>query len=73
MRGSRSHPGGCGERGEFALIQWQARIEPVERGSHRVRVLYDYRGLRSHETGDTAGSRDPYPDRVVAEQTIIVK
>lgn len=73
VRGSRTHPGGCGERGEFALVQWQARIEPVERGSHRVRVLYDYHGLRSHDTGDTAGSRDPYPDRVVAEQTIIVK
>jgi hypothetical protein len=73
VRGSRSHPGGCGERGEFALVQWQARIEPVERGPRRVRVLYDYRGLRSHDTGDTAGQRDPYPDRIVAEQTIIVK
>lgn len=73
VRGSRSHPGGCGKPGEFALVQWQARIEPVERGPHRVRVLYDYRGLRSHDTSDTAGARDPYPDRVVAEQTVAVK
>jgi hypothetical protein len=73
VRGSRTHPGGCGGPGGFALVQWQARIEPVERGPRRVRVLYDYRGLRSHDTGDTAGQRNPYPDRVVAEQTIAVK
>lgn len=32
VRGSRLHPGGCGGPGEFALVQWQARIEPVEGG-----------------------------------------
>lgn len=72
VRGSRRHGGGCGGPGEFALVQWQARIEPVERGPHRLRVLYDYRGLRSHPTGETAG-RDNYSERVVAEQTVIVK
>jgi hypothetical protein len=73
VRGSRSHPGGCGGPGGFALVQWQAQIKPVGAGPHRVRVLYDYRGLRSHATGDTAGGRDPYPNRVVAEQTVTVK
>ncbi len=60
VRGSRSHPGGCGGPGRFALFQWRAEIKPVESGQHRVRVLYDYRGLRSHPTGETPGSRDPY-------------
>ncbi|HEU0298126.1 MAG TPA: hypothetical protein VFR37_01705 [Longimicrobium sp.] len=73
VRGSRTHPGGCGEQGGFALFQWQARIEPVRQGNQRVRVLYDYRGLRWHELGDTAGGRDPYPDRVVAETTVTVE
>lgn len=35
----------------------------MERGRTECGVLYDYRGLRSHVTGDTAGGRDPYPDR----------
>jgi hypothetical protein len=73
VRGSRSHPGGCGERGEFALVQWQARVEPVERGPHRVRVLYDYRGLRAHDRGGAIAQRNPYPDRVVAERTVMVR
>jgi hypothetical protein len=73
VRGSRSHPGGCGEPGEFALVQWQARIEPVKAGPHHVRVLYDYRGLRSHAMGDAAGQRDPYPDRVVVERAVTVR
>lgn len=73
VRGSRSHPGGCGGPGQFALVQWQARIVPVAAGAHRVRVLYDYRGLRPHESGGPAGQRNPYPDRVVAEQRVMVK
>lgn len=73
VRGSRNHPGGCGGPGAFALFQWQARIGRVERGSHRVRVLYDDRGLRSHAKGDTAGQREPYPDRVAAERTVTVR
>lgn len=72
VRGSRTHPGGCGGAGEFALFQWQARIGPVDPGQRRVRVLYDYRGLRSHPAGETAG-RDPYPERIVAEQMVTVK
>lgn len=73
VRGSRTHPGGCGGPGGFALVQWQARIEPVERGPHRVRVLYDYFGLRSHSGSEKEGGRDPYPDRVVAAQVVTVK
>jgi hypothetical protein len=73
VRGSRRHPGGCGGPGGFALFQWRARMEPVEAGLHRVRVLYDHRGLRSHATSDTAGQRDPYPDRVVLERTVAVE
>jgi hypothetical protein len=74
VRGSRSHPGACGGPGEFALFQWRARIAPVEPGQHQVRILYDYRGLRRHPTGEaTAGGRDPFSDRVVAEQTVTVQ
>jgi hypothetical protein len=72
VKGSRSHPGGCGGPGRFALFQWRANVEPVEPGPHRVRILYDYRGLRSHSTGAETG-RDPYANRVVAEGTVIVK
>lgn len=72
VRGSRLHPGGCGAPGRYARFQWRARIEPLEPGPLRVRVLYDYRGLCSHFRGDTAVRRDPYPDRVVAEQTVTV-
>lgn len=73
VRGSRTHPGGCGGPGGFALVQWQAGIEPLAPGPLHVRVVYDYRGLRSHFRSDTAGARDPYPDRVVAEQTVMVR
>lgn len=72
VKGSRSHPGGCGGPGRFALFQWSARIEPIEPGSHRVRILYDYRGLRSHSTDEATG-RDPYANRVVAVRTVTVK
>ena len=73
VRGSRLHPGGCGAPGRYALFQWRAGIEPLDPGPLRLRVMYDYRGLRSHFSGDTAGRRDPYPDRVVAEQTVTVR
>jgi hypothetical protein len=73
VRGSRSHPGACGGPGGFALFQWRARVAPVEPGEHRVRILYDYRGLRPHSSGEITGGRDPYPDRVVVEQAITVR
>jgi hypothetical protein len=72
VRGSRLHPGGCAGPGRFALFQWRATIHPLAPGMHHVRVLYDYRGLRSHSAGEEAGRRDPYPDRVVAEKPIVV-
>lgn len=72
VRGSRLHPGGCAGPGRFALFQWRASIHPVDRGTHHVRVLYDYRGLRSHMDGEQAGRRDPYPNRVVAERPVVV-
>lgn len=73
VRGSRTHPGECKDPGKFALVQWRARIAPLEPGSYRARVIYDYRGLRSHRTDATQRDRDPYPDRVVAERTLIVR
>lgn len=73
VRGSRSHPGGCAGPGMFALFQWRARIHPLSPGPRRVRVLYDYRGLRSHESGEANGARDPYPDRTAVEQRIVVE
>ena len=73
VRGSRLHRGGCGGPGRYALFQWRARIGPLDPGPLRVRVVYDYRGLRSHFRDDTAGRRDPYPDRVVAEQAVTVE
>lgn len=72
VRGSRRHPGGCGGSGGFALFQWHARIAPLGPGPHRVRVLYDYRGLRSHPIGERTG-RNPHAERVVAQQTVTVK
>jgi hypothetical protein len=73
VRGSRSHPGACGGPGGFALFQWRARIAPLEPGRYRARILYDYRGLRRHSSSGTMAGRDPYPDRVVAEQTVTIK
>jgi hypothetical protein len=73
VQGSRRHPGACGGPGGFALFQWQARIEPVEPGQRRVQILYDYRGLRSHSASDIERGRYPHADRIVAEQTVIVK
>lgn len=70
VRGSRRHPGGCGGPGGFALFQWHARIAPLGLGPHRV--LYDYRGLRSHPIGERTG-RNPHPERVVAQQTVTVE
>lgn len=73
VRGSRRHPGGCGRPGSFALFQWQARVRPLPPGVHRVRVLYDYRGLRTHSTGEAAWREDAYLNRVVTEQSVTVK
>lgn len=72
VRGSRTHPGECGDPRKFALVQWRAQVAPLAPGPHRIRVIYDYRGLRSHSTDATPGSRDPYPDRVVVEDTVTV-
>lgn len=73
VQGSRRHPGACGGPGGFALFQWQARIAPVESGQRRIQILYDYRGLRSHSGSDIERGRYPHADRIVAEQTVIVK
>ena len=72
VRGSRRHPGGCGGPGSFALFQWQARVKLLPPGVHRVRVLYDYRGLRPH-TGEPAWRHEGYSNRVVAEGSGTVK
>jgi hypothetical protein len=61
VRGSRTHPGECSDLRKFALVQWRASIHRVHSGTRRVRVLYDYCGLRPHPQGGTG--RDPYPDR----------
>ena len=73
VQGSRRHPGACGGQGGFALFQWQARIEPIERGQRRVQILYDYRGLQSHSGSEIERGRYPHADRIVAEQTVTVK
>jgi hypothetical protein len=71
VRGSRTHPDECGDPGTFALFQWRANVHPVDPGTQRVRVLYDYRGLRSHR--QNGASRDPYPDRVVVDRAVLIR
>lgn len=73
VRGSRGHLGGCGGPGRISLSQWRARVAPVDPGPCRVRVLYDYRGLNSHSTGEAEGRRDAYRNRIVAEGTVTVQ
>ena len=72
VQGSRRHPGACGGPGGFALLQWQARIVPVESGQRRIQIVYDYRGLRSHSSGEIDTGRYAYLDRIVADQTVTV-
>lgn len=72
VHGSRTHPGECGDPGKFALVQWRARIDGLDPGAYDVRVLYDYRGLRSHSAGEKTTGRDPYPDRAVVERLVVI-
>ena len=73
VQGSRRHPGACGGPGGFALLQWHARIEPIESGRRRIQILYDYRGLRAHSSSELDTGRYAYLDRIVADQTVTVK
>ncbi|HEX6039492.1 hypothetical protein [Longimicrobium sp.] len=73
VQGSQRHPGACGGPGGFALLQWHARIDRIESGRHRIRILYDYRGLRAHASSKIDTGRYAYMDRIVADRTVMVK
>ncbi|MEW5926037.1 MAG: hypothetical protein AB1941_00985 [Gemmatimonadota bacterium] len=56
VRGSRSHSGACGRADRVVMAQYEATLRRLAPGPHRLRIVYDYRGVRP---GERRGADDP--------------
>lgn len=56
VRGSRRHSGVCGRADRVVLAQYEATLRRLAPGPHRLRIIYDYRGVRP---GERRGADDP--------------